>query len=312
MSRCSPVSSSSSSSRLASTEVSGVRSSCEASATNSRWRTSALSVSVRAPSRAWSIASSVRRQLGDLVVGLGVGEGQRRVARALDPAGGRRQLGDRLHRAARGGQAGQQGQQRAAEHAEREEHLHAVGGVLDVGDPAARTAGTSRRDSRRPPPGASRRASRRPRTSCGTASRSRARPCVCQPTRSSSVITRIAAFCDAAKSSRSTRLPTGFSAACAGDDPQQRVLLQRVGAAGHLVVEVLVDLPRREHADDRREAAQDHQRQGRGAAGQAPADRQRPIRGGRSPRRGPYGGVEARHRLRASVSGWTRRPRSCW
>jgi hypothetical protein len=44
---------------LASTDVSGVRSSCEASATNSRWRTSAASVSVRASSSACNIDSSV-------------------------------------------------------------------------------------------------------------------------------------------------------------------------------------------------------------------------------------------------------------
>ena len=58
-SRCSPCSVSSSSSRFASTDVSGVRSSCEASATNSRWRSSAASVSVRASSSACSIDSSV-------------------------------------------------------------------------------------------------------------------------------------------------------------------------------------------------------------------------------------------------------------
>ena len=133
-SRCSPVSSSSSSSRLASTEVSGVRSSCEASATNSRWRASAPSVSARASSSAREHRVQRARQLGDLVLGLGVGDPHGRVARALDPARGRGQLGDRLHRAARGGQAGQQRQQRAAEHAEGEEDLHAVGGVLDVGD----------------------------------------------------------------------------------------------------------------------------------------------------------------------------------
>ena len=57
---------------------------------------------------------------------------------------------------------------------------------------------------------------------------------------------------------------------------------------------------------------QDDQRQRRRAAGQTPTDRQAPIRGVRSPRRGPYGGVEARHRLRASFAGWRRTPRSCW
>ena len=45
---------------MASTDVSGVRSSCEASATNSRWRASVASVSVRASPSAASIDSSVR------------------------------------------------------------------------------------------------------------------------------------------------------------------------------------------------------------------------------------------------------------
>jgi hypothetical protein len=54
---------------LASTLVSGVRSSCEASATNSRWRRSIASCSRATRPRATSIPSSVRGQLGDLVVG---------------------------------------------------------------------------------------------------------------------------------------------------------------------------------------------------------------------------------------------------
>ncbi len=57
---CSPCSDSASSSRFASTLVSGVRSSCEASATNCRWRASVDSVSERAASSSRSIPSSVR------------------------------------------------------------------------------------------------------------------------------------------------------------------------------------------------------------------------------------------------------------
>src|SRR3712207_8341414 len=49
-----------------------------------------------------------------------------------------------------------------------------------------------------------------------------------------------------------------------------------------------------------REAAEDDQRQERGAAGQPPADRDPPMRGGRSPRRGSYEGVWA-HRDRKST-----------
>ena len=51
-------------------EVSGVRSSCEASATNSRWRASVASVSARASSSACEHRLQRARQLGDLVLGL--------------------------------------------------------------------------------------------------------------------------------------------------------------------------------------------------------------------------------------------------
>ncbi len=56
----SPCSDSASSSRFASTLVSGVRSSCDASATKRRWRASIASVSPRAASSSRSIPSSVR------------------------------------------------------------------------------------------------------------------------------------------------------------------------------------------------------------------------------------------------------------
>ena len=120
-------------------EVSGVRSSCEASATNSRWRASAASVSARASSSACSISSSVVASSATSSSASGRGMLRRRVARARDLARGVGELGDRLHRAARGGQAGEQRERGAAEHAEAEEELHAVGRRLHVGDPAART-----------------------------------------------------------------------------------------------------------------------------------------------------------------------------
>ena len=134
-SRCSPSRYSSSSSRLASTEVSGVRSSCEASATNSRWRASVASVSAARLAERREHRLQRARQLGHLVLGVRARDPHRRVARALDLARGRGHLGDRLHRAPRGGQAGQQREQAAAEHAEGQEHLHAVGGRLHVGEP---------------------------------------------------------------------------------------------------------------------------------------------------------------------------------
>ena len=112
-SRCSPCSVSSSSSRLASTDVSGVRSSCEASATNSRWRASVASVSARASSSACSIDSSVVGELGDLVVGLRARDraapgracarsrARRRSARRSAPSRGARWPGRRAARARR-------------------------------------------------------------------------------------------------------------------------------------------------------------------------------------------------------------------
>jgi hypothetical protein len=42
--------------------------------------------------------------------------------------------------------------------------------------------------------------------------------------------------------------------------PQLRLGFELVGAASHLGPEVVVDLPRGEHADDDGEAAQDHER----------------------------------------------------
>ena len=119
--------------------VSGVRSSCEASATNSRWRTSAASVSARASSSACSIESSV--VASSATSSSASGRGMRRAGSRVrvDLARGLGQLGDRLHRAARGGQAGEQRERGAAEDAEAEEELHAVGGRLDVGDAGGRT-----------------------------------------------------------------------------------------------------------------------------------------------------------------------------
>ena len=87
-SACSPWSESASSSRLASTLVSGVRSSCEASATNWRWRASIASVSPRAASSSRSIPSSVRASSATSSSASGWGIVRGGVAGARDLLGG--------------------------------------------------------------------------------------------------------------------------------------------------------------------------------------------------------------------------------
>ena len=165
----SPSSTSVSSSRLARIEVSGVRSSCEASATNWRWRSRAPSVSSREASKPSSMACSVCASSATSSSARGLGQRLRRVARALDVVGGRREPGDRGHRAPAQQDAAEQRQQRAAEHARAEEEADAPDGGLDVGDlarvldderedqplgvaDARRRAGASPRGSRRRAP----------------------------------------------------------------------------------------------------------------------------------------------------------------
>ncbi len=117
--------------------VSGVRSSCEASATNARWRASVASVSLRAALSSWSMSSNVWARSDDLVVGAGLGERDVGVAGAGDLARRAGEAGDRPHRALGHVQAGDEGEQRPAEHAEGEEEADAVdrggGGVVRLG-----------------------------------------------------------------------------------------------------------------------------------------------------------------------------------
>ena len=70
-------------------------------------------------------------KLGDLVVGLDGGDLLGRVARALDLARGRRQRGDRRHRAAGDHDPGEQRQAGAAEHADDEKQAQAPDGRVD-------------------------------------------------------------------------------------------------------------------------------------------------------------------------------------
>ena len=115
-----------SSSRFASTLVSGVRSSCEASATNSRWRLQrALGLEARALERAEHLLERLR-QLGDLVVAVRLGDGERGVAGPRDLARGGRDVGHRAQRAARQREPAEQREQRAAEDAEGQEQAHAA------------------------------------------------------------------------------------------------------------------------------------------------------------------------------------------
>ena len=114
--RCGPNASSEawSSSRLASVLVSGVRSSCEASATKSRWACIACSRSVRAASSARSIWSSVAASspTSSSVTGRGHaaarGRGSTAISRAAPVSDG-----DRAHRAPRDDDARERREQRS-------------------------------------------------------------------------------------------------------------------------------------------------------------------------------------------------------
>ena len=112
--------------------VSGVRSSCEASATNLRWRASVSSVSPRAALSSPSMSSKVCARSETSSFACGFGKRDVRVARARHLARGAREPGDRPHRALGHEQPAEEGEQRAADHAEGQEQPHAVHGRLDA------------------------------------------------------------------------------------------------------------------------------------------------------------------------------------
>ena len=145
----SPCSDSASSSRFASTLVSGVRSSWEASATKRRWRASIASVSPRAASSSRSIPSSVRASSATSSSACGLGDAARRVARARDLRGGAGQRGDRRHRPARDRHAGEQREHAAGEHAEQQEQLDALDRRLGGPTRGGRTGRSRARRARR-------------------------------------------------------------------------------------------------------------------------------------------------------------------
>ena len=189
----SPSSSSSSSSRLASTDgqrgaqlVRGVGDELALA------RERRLGLAARGVERAQH-ALERQRQLGDLVVGLGVRDPLRRVARALDRARRIGQPRDRRHRARRGRQAGEQRERGAAEHAEPEEDAHAVGRRLDVGE-LARVLDVEPVSRRAARSAATRRGSRRSPARSSRAAAGRARPSVCLSTSPSAVTIRITAL----------------------------------------------------------------------------------------------------------------------
>ena len=261
------------------------------------------------------------RELGDLVIGLRARDRARGVARAGDLAGGVRELGDRLHRAARRRQAGQQGERGAAEHAEAEEQLHAVGGRAHVRDPAP----VLREDAEVVPirvrvdllVDVDLQQARLDLPAVDHVGLLARRPEVRRP--SGGVEVAPGGGDDADRGVVGGRVRVQVDRILVRRlalvvEPRVGVVLlrlQAVGGRGDLAVEVLVDRARRQRADDHGEAEQDHQCERCGASGEAPADRLALIRGVRSPRRGPYGGVEARHRLQASFGDSRRTPRSC-
>ncbi len=134
ISASSPWSSAASSSRFARMLVSGVRSSCEASATKRRWRSSASSVSVRAWPSAREHLLERARQVGDLVVRYRLRQLHVRVARARDRLGRLGEPRDRRDRTPREREPGQQREHRSAEHADEQEQLDPRQRVLEVVD----------------------------------------------------------------------------------------------------------------------------------------------------------------------------------
>ncbi len=271
-----PRARSASSSRLARMLVSGVRSSCEASATNSRWRSSEASVSPRAALSSPQHVLERVRQVGDLVVGLGFGSVHVGVARAGDLARGARQAGDRPHRAACHDQPAEQRQQRPAEHAEGEEQPHAVDRARRSRSPACRTAGRRRLGPQRArrrleqPLLLAHRLDQRPRHDAvvadvdhalgrGRHQGARARPGR-RPRLSRRSTTRTSA---AAGGGAAQRLAADVELAAGVDGRRADLVLQVGGGGAQVVVEAGADALLGDGADHDREQAQDHERERR-------------------------------------------------
>ena len=263
------------------------------------------------------------RQLVDLIVGLHRREMQAGIASALDLACRVGEFGDRPHRPLSRPQACEQGQDGAAEDAQDQEDAHAGDRLVEVRDRACveELQLSDRLGAQLP--------DRDPIAVLGQ-----------QPVR----LDRCGA--QRRRGDRRIRSPdlqlrAQKLAGVRVEDPDLRLLrgrvvvesngavgavhelpalelelavqlgLQLVGREPDLVVELLDHLALGEQAEDRGERGEDDERQHRGAAGQTPADRQPPIRGERSPRRGSCVRAEALHPLQASSGGSRRTPRSC-
>ncbi len=274
-------SSSWSSSRLARMLVSGVRSSCEASATNWRWRSSVASRLAARGAELGEHLAERRRQIGDLVVGdrprqlgvLGIA-GARDLARRLG------QPGDRTHRAAGDEEAGEEGEDRPDQHPEEQEEANAVDGRVEV---VGRLAVLDR----------GRGAVQRPRRAVeGAAGLERARE---QRPADHAVAADVAdALEDRAELGTVLQcvdlvvgaVPDAQHGAAGGGDAEQlgvdlrsdavdlELALEVGGGGAQLAVEARLQLALGEAADDEREGEQDRERQPAGDGGQLETDRQ--------------------------------------
>ena len=246
-------------------------------------------------------------QLGDLVLARRLGNAPAGVAGALDLAGGGREVGDRVHRAARHGEAGQQRQPRSAQDAEQQEPPDAGRRALHSGERAGvlddRGLGQQRGAQAR---------HHAVVAHLGDVEARRA-----QVGRVGRLAHHLAAQAEhpdhgVLAAGVGLEVRRGAADLAVGLEADPDPVLEVGGGVAHLRAEVGADAARGQRAHQHREAEQDDQRQQRRAARQPPADRQAAKRGGRTPRRGSCEGGEARHRLPVSVGGWRRTPRSCW
>ena len=262
--------------------VSGVRSSCEASATKSRWRSSAASLSPRAAlsslsmsSRVWarSDTSSLARGLGSVTSGSRV-RATSRAAR-VSPA-----IGRMARRATNS--PPREGEEGAADHAEGEEQAHLVHRarhaalglpVLDVGERLRPPGGRGRRRSSergrvRRPRAAGRPPGRRPRRATPSGGgRARGPRCRSRDTRHAALVhDPHRGVAGARRTGAAPRRSSGVTSPVGLDLPGDAVLeaVLEVGRGGpEVVVEAGADALLGHRADHDREEAEDRERERR-------------------------------------------------